>query len=208
MAKSNLILGDCVEVIKRFPKSYFDLAIVDPPYNSINDPDQNLRKYSNDRMRGFGDPPSQEYFDQLFRVSKNQIVFGANYFMGMLPPTKCVVWWNKKQPWKNYADGELMWTSFEKPSICIEYRYHGKHGVDIDGRIHPTQKPVVLYKHLLNLFAKPGDKILDTHLGSGSSFIACDELGFEFTGIEIDEFVMSKTKTRIKNHLSQPRIFG
>lgn len=148
--------------------------------------------------------PPPLYFQELQRVSKNQIIWGGNYFD--LPPTKCFIFWHKHQPVKNFADGELAWTSFDKVALCFDYPYFGNINAE-PNRIHPTQKPVKLYGWILNNFANPGDKILDTHLGSGSICIAAHELKFEMLGIELDEKYYNAAKQRLLYHQAQLGLF-
>ena len=131
-----------------------------------------------------------EYFKELFRVSKNQIICGGNYFN--LPPCRCFVVWDKRQPWKNFSACEYLWTSFKAPAKLFSHLF-------IQKRIHPTQKPVALYEYLIKTFAKQGDKILDTHLGSGSSRIAAYNLGFDFVGCEINKEFYDKQQERFIN---------
>lgn len=207
--KIKLILADCVDVMKTTPDGFYDLAIVDPPYglnfgkyNRTNKDDKGNRFKANKYIQSNWDEnvPSQEYFDELFRVSKNQIIWGWNYFP--LPPTKGFIFWYKHQPVDNFSDGELAWTSFNKVAKCFDYPYYGNINSEKD-RIHSTQKPVALYAWLLNNYAKAGDKILDTHLGSASSAIAAHRLGFEFTGIELNPEYYEKAVKRVKNHIQQ-----
>lgn len=195
---------DCMEGMKQFPDKYFDLAIVDPPYG-IGDKLLNgghngtvtfheqyaVNKWDNDR-------PTKEYFDELRRVSANQIIWGANYYLDYLQPSRGVICWDKNlgSPY-NFSHWEMAWTSFD----CIARRIILNSNTG--DRIHPTQKPVALYKWLLKNYAKPGDKILDTHLGSGSSAIAAFDMGFEFEGYEIDGDYIEATTERIKRHMSQ-----
>jgi len=158
--------------------------------------------------------PTAEYFEQLFRVSKNCIIWGGNYFD--LPPTQCFIFWYKQNPVPNFADGELAWTSFKKPAVCIDYRYYGnlqgKSSV-VDAKIHPTQKPIDLYRKTLNIFAKKGDKIIDTHLGSGSIAIALDnmnkydKMNLSLTACEIDKDYFNDSIKRIKNEILQQSLF-
>ena len=150
------------------------------------------------------DIPSQEYFSELFRVSKNQIIWGGNYFN--LPPTRGIVAWNKLQPWDNFSQFELAWTSFDCPAKL--YAYSNTGGANAEKKIHPTQKPVKVYKYLIDQFAKPGDKILDTHLGSGSIAIACHDYGFELVGCEINERYYNDTMKRFHSHIAQQSIFN
>jgi len=194
---------DNMELMKRYPDNYFDLAIVDPPYGLG-------KKIYSGGTKGckfhtlFGENkwddeiPSEEYFEELFRVSKNQIIWGGNYFP--LAPTRCLVIWDKLKGDNNFSMFELAWTSFDKP--CKIYRESS-----MGERIHPTQKPIDLYKFLLDKYAKQGDKILDTHLGSGSIAIACHDYNFELTACELDKEYYDKAIERIKNHVSQQKLF-
>lgn len=197
---------DCMEGMAQYPDKYFDLAIVDPPYG-INI--SNGGRYYN--RRGLGPPnphtkkdwdskiPSPEYFEELFRVSKNQIVWGGNYMTEFLPPSRCWIFWDKLKFVDNYADGELAWTSFDANTKKVAIQHHGF--LSKDGKsIHPTQKPIVLYKWLLQKYAKAGDKILDTHLGSGSSRIAAYDAGFDFTGFELDKDYFDAQEKRFAQH--------
>ena len=147
--------------------------------------------------------PSKEYFDELFRVSKNQIIWGGNYFD--LPPTRCFIVWNKNQPWDNFSQAELAWTSFDKPAKLFTYSNRG--GSNEETKIHPTQKPIYLYNYCLKHFTSEGIKILDTHLGSGSIAIACADYGFELTACELDKEYFNKAIDRINNHIAQQKLF-
>lgn len=193
--------------MKEFPDKYFDLAIVDPPYainRFKNGETSRLRKYGS--LKSVNDErPTKEYFDELFRVSKNQIVWGFNHLCDLLPPTTEFVFWYKHQPLVSYSDGELAWTSFDKTAKCFDYAFSGTRGAEAY-RIHPTQKPVALYEWILMTYAKKGDKILDTHLGSGSSRIACWNGGYDFWGYEIDKEYFEKQEERFENHTSQLRM--
>ena len=202
----NLYNNDCMEALKEFKDNQFDLAIVDPPYGIIESGGQKggvsekfkNRAYTNGSIDSWDIKPQKEYFDELFRVSKNQIIWGGNYFN--LPPTRGIIFWDKMQPFETYSKGELAWTSFTYPAKLFKYdnRYKGK--------IHPTQKPVKLYEWLLINYAKDGDKILDTHLGSGSIAIACHNLGFDLEGYELNIEYFEAAKKRLKQHQSQLRI--
>ncbi|MES2733596.1 MAG: DNA methyltransferase [Bacteroidota bacterium] len=145
--------------------------------------------------------PSPEYFAELKRVSKNQIIWGGNYFP--LPPTRCVVCWDKMQPWENFSQFELAWTSFDKPAAL--FRYSNTGGTNNEKKIHPTQKPIALYKWLLQRFAQPGDLLLDTHVGSASSLVAFEEMGFDYAACEIDPSNYSDASKRLQLHRSSPR---
>lgn len=196
---------DCIEGMKQFPDKYFDLAIVDPPYGikRLQNPKGRLQKYG-DTTKANNGVPTQQYFEELFRVSKNQVVWGANYFN--MPPCRDFVCWYKHQPVKNYSDCEFAWTSFDKPSKVFDYPYFGNVGSD-DCRIHPTQKPVALYEWLLNRYAKDGDIILDTHVGSASSLIACHRTNHKFVGFELDEYYYKMSKERLEKEMAQMNIF-
>ena len=179
---------DCMVGMAEYPDKYFDLAIVDPPYGININMNMGVRKGEKKRhKKKCWDvaPPCSEYFDELFRVSQAQIIWGGNYFP--LPRTSAWLFWDKNVPQGvSFADGELAWTSFSGTLKKIPIDYSGFRGLDEGGKIHPTQKPIVLYKWLLARYAKPGWKILDTHVGSASSLIACHQLGFEYVGYEID----------------------
>ena len=142
-----------------------------------------------------GCSPPKSYFDELFRISKNQIIWGGNYFD--LPPTRCIVCWDKVQPWENFSQIELAWTSYDKPAKL--FRFDNR----TTKKIHPTQKPVELYMYLLNTFAEKGMKILDTHVGSGSSLVACKQFGCDYIGFEISERYFNLAKDRISNSLKK-----
>lgn len=180
---------DCMEYMRSIPDKFFELAIVDPPYGLDA---KSVRcgggKYKNSCLargdiREWDIRPNEEYFQELFRVSKNQIIWGGNYFP--LSPTRCFVCWDKQKKLENFSQCELAWTSFNKPAKLISI---SNTGPKLDkGKFHPTQKPIELYAYLLRTFAKAGDKILDTHLGSGSSRIAAYKMGFDFYATEIDK---------------------
>lgn len=192
---------DNMLLMARYPDNYFDLAIVDPEYGigiSNNPIRQKHKKKSWDNTI-----PKEEYFKELFRVSKNQIIWGGNYFIDYLNNTQCFIIWDKKQP-ENFslAMCEFAWCSIQSPAKIFRYSV-----LNEKNKIHPTQKPVALYKWLLNKYAKQGDKILDTHLGSGSIAIACHDYGFELTACELDKEYYDKAVKRIKNHISQQKLF-
>jgi site-specific DNA-methyltransferase (adenine-specific) len=200
---------DNMEMMARYPDNYFDLAIVDPPYGidwmeQVKNPnkDKNWKQYENKDWDN--SIPSEEYFKELFRVSKNQIIWGGNYMTDFLNPSPCWVIWDKKQEFSG-AVFEMAWTSFNSPAKAFRMSRIEAYGNDI--KIHPTQKPVALYKWLLDKYAKPGDKILDTHLGSGSIAIACHDYGFDLTACELDEDYYNSAIKRIKNHVSQQKLF-
>lgn len=200
---------DCMEYMKNIPDKYFDLAVCDPPYGINrfkNGETSRLRKYGQLNIVN-NDKPTKEWFNELVRVSKNQIVFGYNHLCDILPPTSEFIFWYKHQPVDTYADGELAYTSFNKTAKCFDYAFFGKTGADKDGRMHPAQKPVALYAWIFQNYANPGDKILDTHLGSGSSRIAAYDAGLDFVGCEIDKEYFEKQEERFKNHSAQLNLF-
>jgi site-specific DNA-methyltransferase (adenine-specific) len=209
---------DCMEGMARYPDKYFDLAIVDPPYGIGENGQRNVTgdrptaKWKNPKSqhyKTFDDSqiPNEDYFKELFRVSKNQIVFGGNYFTEYLPPSKGWIVWDKQADIKEHLSMcELAWSSFDRKCNKYEYLWAGfkkKHHIE---RIHPTQKPVALYKWLLHNYAKKGDKILDTHLGSGSSRIAAYEMGYDFTAFELDTEYFEAQEKRYKAHIVQLKL--
>jgi site-specific DNA-methyltransferase (adenine-specific) len=205
-----------MKLMARYPDNYFDLAIVDPPYGiGFSDYQRGSsgvkvkeRYTKNGKKKWDNTIPSDLYFNELFRVSKNQIIWGGNYFPELwLNGCKGFIFWFKHQPVDNFAKGELAWSSFNKPAQCFDYMYYGNINSDAV-RLHPTQKPVALYKWILDKYAKQGDKILDTHLGSGSIAIACHDYGFELTACELDAEYYQKAIERIKSHTSQLNLFA
>ena len=201
---------DCLEAMKLMQDNQFDLAIVDPPYG-IGASEMTMGSGKNKKYKKGkkwdNATPTNEYFLELQRVSKNQIIWGGNYFADKLKPSKCYIFWDKGINGDcDFADGELAWCSFDKVLRIAPIRYKGFLGAD-KIRIHPTQKPVKLYEWLLMNYAKEGDKILDTHLGSGSIAIACHNLGYDLTSYELDKEYYDNAIKRIKNHQAQTRIF-
>ena len=198
----NLYNKDCLEALKEFKDNHFDLAIVDPPYGIDINSSGRLGHYGGKGKTWDSEVPNDKYFKELSRVSKNQIVWGGNYFN--LPPTRCFLIWDKKQPENvSFASCEYSWTSFDKSAKTFYLR---PQNADYDGRIHPTQKPIRLYEWLLMNYAKEGDKILDTHLGSGSIAIACHNLGYDLEGFELDTEYFEAAKKRLKQHQQQLRL--
>lgn len=199
---------NCMELMREVPDKYFALACVDPPYG-INrfkhGETSRLRKYGALQTVNDAVPPP-EYFAELKRVSKEQIIWGYNHLSDMLEPCPHFLFWYKHQPVDTYADGELAWTSFKGTAKCFDYPYFGTNGAD-DNRIHPAQKPVALYTWIFTNYAKKGDKILDTHLGSGSSRIAAYELGLDFIGCEIDSEYFAKEEERFAAYTAQTSLF-
>lgn len=210
---------DCMEAMKEMSDNQFDLAIVDPPYgigfgefNRTNKDSFGNRFKANKYKQGDWDNeiPKDEFFYEVIRVSKNQIIWGGNYFPCLWEKgCRGFIFWYKGNPVPNFSDGELAWTSFNKVAKQFDYRYYGglEGKTSASKKIHPTQKPVALYEWLLMNYAKEGDTILDTHLGSGSIAIACHNLGFELTGYEIDKEYFEAAKKRIEQHKQQGRLW-
>lgn len=221
MPNIELLNIDCIEYMKTVPDKHFELAIVDPPYG-INHSEiagkQSGTKYGNaaavKREYTIKDwdkqiPPT-EYFLELNRVSKNQIIWGANYMTEHLPPSMGWVFWDKDNGTNGFSDGELAYTSFEKGLRKVKITWNGMIQHDMknkEQRIHPTQKPVALYKWLLTNYAKKGDKILDTHGGSMSIAIACHDYGFDLTLCELDKDYYDAGVKRYNNHIMQQKLF-
>jgi len=212
---------DCMEAMKEFPDKFFELAIVDPPYG-IGAGKRVGSKRNGLYLGGFDSDtryktsewdnaaPESAYFEELKRVSKNQIVWGGNYFTDKLSVSRGWIFWDKKPLMPNYSDGELAWSSFNCVLRRIEIMWMGKIRSGIEKgyiAIHPTQKPIALYKWLLKNYAKEGDKILDTHLGSGSSRIAADQMGFDFWGYELDKDYFDASVKRFNQYKAQTVLF-
>jgi site-specific DNA-methyltransferase (adenine-specific) len=220
MSKLTITNEDNMLLMARYPDNYFDLAIVDPPYGigfagfekHYGGGKAKVKTTLHKPFAG-GDKksPDKEYFIELIRVSKNQIVWGANHFISKIPfDSSCWIIWNKINGENPFADAELAWTSFETAVRIFEFKWQGMLQGDMknkETRIHPTQKPVALYKWLLDKYAKQGDKILDTHLGSGSIAIACHDYKFDLTACELDKEYFDKAIERIKNHTNQQKLF-
>ena len=218
---SEVYLEDCVTALKRYADNHFDLAIVDPPYGiedkiSIGGGSHTKSKSKfHQRYKESGKSwdkfrPENDYWNELLRVSKNQIVCGGNYFAENLPVSRGWIVWDKQGEMMSSVNNELMWTSFDV-SIKTFSRCHGLDkgfmAKGTDKVFHPTQKPVKLYEWLLHNYAKPNDLILDTHLGSGSSRIAAYKGGFNFVGFEIDQEYYEKQEKRFNDFKSQLRLF-
>ena len=216
---------DCLEAMREMPDKCFDLAIVDPPYGIGASADSRVGGSYTVNLGGVKkkvaakaytpkdwdfSKPTIEYWNELRRVSKNQIVWGGNYFASNLEDTPCWLVWNKRNGENNNADCELAWTSFKTAVRMFDWKWNGmlqQNMKNKESRIHPTQKPVALYKWLLHNYAKEGDKILDTHLGSGSIAIACHDYGFDLTGYELDPDYYEAAKKRLEAHQSQMKLF-
>ena len=199
-----------MELMARYPDNHFELAIVDPPYGLGMDKSRNSNKGNKAGFKIYHDTdwdtkaPDKEYFDELLRVSKNQIIWGANHFISRIPyDSSCWVVWDKNNGASDNADAELAWCSFK-----TAVRKYTKHiSATFKNRIHPTQKPIALYEWLLMNYAKEGDKILDTHLGSGSIALACHNLNFDLTACELDTEYYNDAMKRLKQHQQQLTMF-
>ena len=204
--KSEVFLMDCMEGMKQYPDKYFDLAVVDPPYGIGRDGGEtgkNWKLYS--KKNWDNNIPNEIYFSELFRVSKNQIIWGANYFTKNIPPCMGWIYWDKGQK-LSMSDGELAFTSFNRAlrSITINRCKIG----DFGGFLHPTQKPVALYDWIYKNYLPQGGRVLDTHLGSGSNRIAADKAGnIDFTAYELDKDYYEAQEKRFKEYRAQLRMF-
>lgn len=223
---SKFINANCLDVMRQYPDAYFDLAIVDPPY--FSGPEK--RKFYGRKISPIGvqrlygqtsewQIPNKDYFDELLRVSKNQIIWGVNYYDYSFGSGRIV--WDKVNGQSSFSDCELAYCSFHDSVRLFRYMWNGMmQGKSIseghiqqgnkalnEVRIHPTQKPVNLYLWLLQSYAKKGDKILDTHVGSASSLIACEELGFDYVGCELDKNIFDLAKQRLEAYKMQVKLF-
>lgn len=215
---------DCMTALATIPDNHFQLAIVDPPYgigesgakNHTRGKKASGKALANaQKFKAFSggdkEPMPQRYFTELFRVSQNQIIWGANHFIQRINKNSPAwIVWDKQNGKNDFADCELAYTSFKKAVRMFSFKWHGMLQGDMknkETRIHPTQKPVKLYKWLLNNYAKEGDKILDTHLGSGSIAIACHDLNFELTGYELDPDYFQAMTKRLNQHKQQLKLF-
>jgi site-specific DNA-methyltransferase (adenine-specific) len=201
---------DCLEGMSGYPDKHFELAIPDCPYglNSRLSAGGKTSKLKNTPMaqlytgENWDVVPSAEYWEELFRVSKNQIIFGANYFLDHLPPTRGIVCWNKMNQMPTLSEWEFVWTSYDRVAKIFSCS-----SMDVN-RFHPTQKPIKLYKYMLQYARiKPGARVLDTHLGSGSSRIACYDAGLDFIGYETHPKYFEQQEERFQTHISQPAMF-
>ena len=222
MTMINIFKMDCMEAMAKAPNNHWDLAIVDPPYGINASSKAFLRTGTQTgkslAIRGMykssnwdSSSPSQKYFDELKRVSKEQIIWGANHFISKISKnSSCWIVWNKENGYNYYADCELAYTSFKTAVRMFSFKWHGMLQGNMknkEHRIHPTQNPVALYTWLLDNYAKEGQRILDTHLGSGSSAIAAHRMGFDFWGFEIDEEYFNGAKKRIEHEQRQLKLF-
>lgn len=211
--RSVVYLMDCMEGLKQIPEKYFELAIVDPPYG-IGANKMQLGNGKRKIFRGSEDwdkhPPTSQYFSKLMHISKNQIIWGANHFISLIPfDSSCWIFWDKGTGDNDYADGELAWSSFKSPVKKLFKSWVGANAKERNeaDRLHPTQKPIALYEWLIKNYAKESDKILDTHLGSGSSRIAAHKANLSFMGFELDEDYFKASVKRFERYVSQTRLF-
>jgi site-specific DNA-methyltransferase (adenine-specific) len=212
---SKVFNEDCMEVMARYPDNHFDLAVVDPPYGimqigmKITKPTRPNSYITppKHKQKNWDIKPEKKYWKEVFRVSRNQIVFGANYFTNYLPVSGCWIFWDKiNGEGSHFADGEFAWTSFKKSSKKFVCSVHNGLSGGKD-RIHPTQKPIKLYDWIFKNYASPNDKILDTHLGSGSSRIAAHKAKLDFVGCELDKEYFDAQEKRFKYFSSQLTLF-
>ena len=209
---------DCIEFMAKYPDKHFDLAIVDPPYGIREDGSKNHTRGNKAIAKNYKsfagndiNSPEIKYFKKLFRVSKNQIIFGANHYISKIPyDSPCWIVWDKNNGNCDFADCELAWTSFNTAVRKFKFRWNGMLQEDMKNkeiRIHPTQKPVKLYEWLLTKYAKPTDLILDTHAGSASSLIACENTGNKYVGCELDKDYYETSLKRLEDHCKQQKLF-
>jgi site-specific DNA-methyltransferase (adenine-specific) len=209
--------GNCMGLLKQTPDKYYSLAIIDPPYGIGEDGAKNHSREKlatpgkyNPYSSGDKEPPPKEYFDELIRISKNQIIWGANHFISRIPyDSPCWIVWDKDNS-GDFADCELAWTSFTSAVRKFRWRWNGMLQQNMKNkqeRIHPNEKPIELYKWLLQNYAKEGDTILDTHFGSLSIGIACHDLKFDLTAIELDKDYYEQAKKRLEFHQRQLQLF-
>eukprot|EP00918_Siedleckia_nematoides_P037459 GHVU01081232.1.p1 GENE.GHVU01081232.1~~GHVU01081232.1.p1 ORF type:complete len:218 (+),score=24.36 GHVU01081232.1:1051-1704(+) len=215
----NIYNKDCLEAMKLMQDNQFDLAIVDPPYGidysgedgliskgkikRKNGTYATIKRKKHTKKEWDKETPKDEYFIELMRVSKEQIIWGGNYFD--LPPTRGIICWDKKQMLETFSRWEYAWSSFNK--VAKMFCFDNRGFLSGEENIHPTQKPVKLYEWLLMNYAKEGDKILDTHLGSGSIALACHNLGYDLEGYELDKEYYDNATKRIKQHQAQTTLF-
>ena len=212
--KNKIILADNKDIMKDIPDKFFELAIVDPPYGKKPTRNTDGLGVCNKTFESGCDKwdirPDGKYFNELFRVSKNQIIWGGNYFIEYLKSTNCFLIWDKNKTFGAFADCELAWASFKDVARIFKHTWNGMLQENMkqkEIRIHPTQKPVALYRWILSQYAKPGDKIIDTHSGSGSCAIACHLEKFDFLAIEKDEDYYKSSCDRLEILRSQGTLF-
>jgi site-specific DNA-methyltransferase (adenine-specific) len=219
MLESGFFNMDCMDAMREFPDKFFELSIIDVPYGIGEDGSKNHTRrklaIAKDYKAFAGNDekcPDKEYFDELFRISKNQIIWGANHFISKIPfDSSCWIVWDKQNGATDFADCELAWTSFKSAVRKFTYRWQGMLQQDMknkEERIHGCQKPIALYTWLLQNYAHRGDKILDTHVGSASSLIACHRMGFEYWGFELDAEYHKAATERLAKEQAQQTLFS
>jgi len=212
---NKILLGDCLDIMREMPDKCVDLVLTDPPYGIGESNERNATRENACRPTDYGHyawdskriPP--EYFDEIRRISQNQIIFGGNYYGSILGDTSCYIVWDKDNT-GDFADCELAWTSFKTAVRKFKYRWNGmlqENMRDKEKRIHPTQKPVALFEWCLSRYSKPGDIILDPFLGSGTTVAACINLERQYIGIEISPDYVLASQQRIKKATEQRRLF-
>jgi site-specific DNA-methyltransferase (adenine-specific) len=207
--RSVVYLMDCNEFMQQIPDGCFNLSCVDPPYGiETTGNAQDRFRMGHDLGLVNDSKPSKLYFDELFRVSQNQIIWGYNHLSDMLPSCREFIFWYKHQPVVTFSDGELAWTSFVGTAKCFDYSFNKMIQSNKGNKIHPTQKPIELYSWIFEKYAKAGDKILDTHLGSGSSRIAAHKAGLDFWGTELDKDYFDAGNKRFNKYLGLDGMFG
>lgn len=215
---NSFICGDCMDYLPYFPDKYFELAIVDPPYGIGQDGSKNHTRGKLAKPKDYRgymgwdlQSPNKVYFDELLRISKNQIIWGANHFISKIPyDSSCWIVWDKRNDTTDFADCELAYTSFKSAVRVFRFKWNGMLQEDMkhkEIRLHPNQKPVALYEWILSRYAKRGDKILDTHVGSASSLIACYKNGFDYIGFERDPYYYELANKRLEEYKSQITLF-
>lgn len=210
MIDQRAYLRDCMDAMAEFPDKFFDLAVVDPPYgiNIAKEKPRKSGRWNYIPKNWDNATPSSDYFAELQRVSAMQIIWGANHFISRIPiDSPCWLIWDKKNGESNFADCELAWTSFKSSVRKFEWLWNGFQKQQPEDRIHPTQKPIALYDWIFANYAKAGQKVLDTHLGSGSSRIAANKAGIDFWGYELDADYFAAHEKRYANFISQLRMF-
>lgn len=215
MAEQLAFNRDCMEAMKEFPDGFFDLAVVDPVYGGVTqggymtNSGKGKTQYHTELWKQ--EKTGKEYFQELFRISQNQVIWGGNYFQKVInKDSQCWLVWDKENENSKYADCELAWTSYNLATRIFHFTWDGFRQENMKNkevRIHPTQKPVALYAWIFSLFAKPGMKIIDTHLGSGSSRIAAYNAGLDFWGYEIDKVYFDMQQARFEQHTAQENLF-
>ena len=211
LSEQRYVIGDCLDVMQRYPDKHFDLILTDPPYGIGESNEKNMSRGTLAKPLDYGhyewdkERLDKRYFDEMFRISKNQIVFGGNYYIDYLKPTNCMIVWDKDNS-GNFADCELAWTSFKTAVRLFKYRWNGMLQGDMknkEERVHPTQKPVPLFEWILKNYSKKGDKILDPFCGSGTTLEACMNLDLDCLAVDISDEWIGHYKKRLHSDNSK-----